>query len=181
MSAIGSPGFPDRIIGEKIGLVNGVIQTAEQNIGRIFIPAGSLNVGDCFRALVSFGRDNGTDGYGTATNFRMGVLGTIADPLLAAANLSGLFAPAGSQLSTGIERWFRVVSIGANSVVELLGQANGASSWVGTASGAVVGLTATLTGYNLLTQDGWLSLTTTMAAATATRPVSGYMRLEADM
>jgi hypothetical protein len=167
-----------RTISEKTAITDGAIQTADQVIGSLSIPAGSLRVDDCFRVLTSFGRDNNTDAYGTTTTFRMGVLGTVADSVATQSNQSANFPAASGALSSGIERWFRVVSIGTNSVIEVLGVANGTSSWANQTSGNAVATQATLTGYNLTTQAGFFTLTTTMLAATTTRPRTGYMRLE---
>jgi len=168
-----------RLIAEKTAITDGAIQTADQVIGSLSIPAGSLNVGDCFRVLATIGRDNGTDAYGSATTFRMGTAGSPADTGATTANWSSSFTAAGSSLSTGIEKWFRVVSIGANSVIEVLGVGNATSSWNNiNLSGSAVGTQATLTGYNLTTQAGFFTITTTMGAATATKPRTGYMRLE---
>ena len=168
-----------RLISEKTAVTDGSIATADQVIGSLSIPADSLAVGDCFRVLLTFGRDNNTDAYGTAQTFRMGTAGTVSDSVAGQINLSASFPAASGGLSLGNESWWRVVSIGANSVIENLGVGNGASSWAGTsASGAAVGQQRTLTGYNLTTQAGFFTFTTTMAAATATKPRTGYMRLE---
>lgn len=166
-----------RLIAEKTAITDGAITIADQVIGSLSIPAGSLNVGDSFRVLITFGRDVFTDAYGTAQTMRMGTAGTVADTAAANANLSSLM-PAGSILSSGLERWFRVVSIGTNSVIELLGVGNASASWTGATSGAAVGTQATLTGYNLTTQAGFFTFTTTMATAVASKPRTGYMRLE---
>lgn len=167
-----------RLIAEKTAITDGAIQTADQVIGSLSIPAGSLNVGDCFRVLITFGRDVFTDAYGSAQTMRMGTAGTTADTAAASANLSSLM-PAGSILSAGLEKWFRVVSIGTNSVVELLGVGNASSSWNSVStSGAAVATQASLTGYNLTTQAGFFTFTTTMATAVSSKPRTGYMRLE---
>jgi hypothetical protein len=168
-----------KVVAEKTAITDGAIQTADQVIGSLSIPAGALKVGDCFRALVTFGRDNNTDAYGTLQSLRMGTAGTVSDSLAGQFNLSSLLPAASGGLSLGNESWWRVVSIGTNSVVENLGVGNGAASWTGASpSGAAVGNQRTLTGYNLTTQAGFFTFTTTMATAVSTRPRTGYMRLE---
>lgn len=168
-----------RLIVEKTAITDGAIQIADQVIGSLSIPAGSLNVGDCFRALVTFGRDNNTDAYGATTSSRMGTAGTVADSLAGQINMSGVLPAASGGLSAGLEAWWRVVSIGTNSVIENLGIANGGPSWAAaSASGLAVGTQRTLTGYNLTTQAGFFTFTTTMATAVSTMPRTGYMRLE---
>ena len=168
-----------RLIAEKTAITDGAIQTADQVIGSLSIPAGALSAGDVFRVLATIGRDNGTDVYGSATTFRMGTAGTTSDTAAGSSNQSSIFTSAGTTLSMGFDKWYRVVSIGTNSVIEILGVANGASSWNGISStSAAVGTQVTLTGYNLTTQAGFFTVTTTMGAATATKPRTGYMRLE---
>jgi hypothetical protein len=167
-----------RTISEKTAITDGAIQTADQVIGSLSIPAGSLRVGDCFRALVTFGRDNNTDAYGT-TNFRLGIAGSVADSAAGSFNISGSFPAASGGLSVGAEKWWRVVSIGTDSVIELLGTGNGQGSWnTSIVSAGAIGVQNTLTGYNLATQAGFFTVTTTMATAVSTRPRTGYMRLE---
>ena len=171
-----------RLVAEKATITDGAIQTADQVIGLLSIPAGSLNVGDCFRVLVTFGRDNNTDAYGAASTFRMGTLGTVADSVAGNFSFTGSFPAAAGGLSTGTEKWWRVVSIGANSVIELLGVGNGQTSWnTGVVSGGAIAVQNTLTSYNLSTQSGFFTMTTNMATAVSTRPRTGYMRLEAGL
>lgn len=174
----GKANYLPRFIGEKLTVTTGLTQTADQVIGSIAIPAGSLQAGDVFRLMATVGRDVNTDAFGSATTIRMGTAGTTADSSVGAVNLSTLFAGAGANLSAGLERWLRVVSVGANSVIELLGAADANPSWSAAGSSAAVGAQATLTGYNLATQSGFLTITTTMGAAVGSKPRTGYMRLE---
>lgn len=168
-----------RLIAEKTAVTDGAVQLADQVIGSLSIPAGSLNVGDVFRVLTTIGRDNGTDAYGSTTTLRMGTAGTTSDSSCGSTNFSGTFTGGGTALSMGFEKWFRVVSIGTNSVIESLGTANGGSSWnIATSSANAVATQLTLTSYNLTTQAGYFTVATTMGAATATKPRTGYMRLE---
>jgi hypothetical protein len=166
------------LVAEKTAVTDGAIQTADQVIGTLSIPAASLIVGDCFRVLETLGRDTNADVYGTVSH-RMGTAGTVADTTVGQANFAAVFPSASGGLSIGQELWWRVVSIGTNSVVEKLGIGNGGNSWsAGTSSSAAVATQFTLTGYNLTTQAGFFTLTTTMGAATTTKPRTGYMRLE---
>lgn len=168
------------VISQKTDITNGAIQTAEQVIGRLPIPAGALGVvGTVFRALVTLGRNDAVDAYGSNTNYRFGRNGVVGDIAAGGQNISSLFPAASGGVSTGAEAWWRVVSVGANSVIEKLGIGNGGSSWTtGTTSAAAVAAQYTLTGYNLATQPGFMSFTTDMATATTTFPRTGFMRLE---
>ena len=165
------------VVDEKTALFTGLGQTTDQVIVTLGIPAGSLAAGDVFRVMYSIGKDSSTDAYGTATNFRMGTTGTVVDsPTQYQHNFSSLLT--GTARNVGGEKWFRVVSVGADSVVEHLGSATGASSFTLTSSATLFANNQyTLTGYNLSTQDGYFTITTTMAGA-VTRPQSQFARIE---
>lgn len=172
-------GATSRLVAEKTAITDGAIQIADQIYGSLAISAGSLNVGDCFRILITLGRDNNVDAYGTSTVFRMGTLGTTGDTNVGSTNFAATFPAVSGNLALGFDVWYRVVSIGANSVIEKLGTTALGASWAGWGTSAPMAAQSTLTGYNFLTQSGFFTISTTMATAVSTKPRTGHMRLEA--
>lgn len=166
------PLFPV-VAGRKVGITSGAIQTADQVIGQIGpFPAG-LFVDQTFRILTTLGRNNTTDAYGSSTTrWRLGTAGTTADSTLGLGNLSATFPAASGALSAGLESWLRADS---DTTILRLGTGSWAiASWT---SNSAVAMHASNTVGSLAAGAMYLSVTTTMAAATTTTPQTGLIEL----
>jgi uncharacterized membrane protein len=154
---------------ENTALITGLQQTAEQILLQWTIPPGLLT-GLVWSMGISWGRDNATDAFGTI-NFRYGTAGTVADLSIATANLSSIIT--GTTRSSGASTWQRSASA---TTVEKVGTANLGTSFASAGSGATLATPSTVSNQDSNTLI--VSLTTTMSAATATKPQIGYSFLE---
>ena len=163
-----------QMVGQKTGITSGAVQTGDQIIGQLGpFPAGLFDVGTEFKVRFSLGRNDTANAYGSATNIRMGTAGTVADASIASVNLASIFVAGSGNLSFGIENESRVATA---TSIQKLGTANATSSFAGVnGSGAALNTAATVssTTANAL----YVSISTTMAAATTTTPQTGYMDL----
>jgi hypothetical protein len=164
--------FSPQTIAVKSNITSGSIQTGDQVVGQLGpMPAGLL-VGQVFVLRCTIGRNNNTDAFGSATTLRLGTTGTVADTPIGSQNISSTFPAGSGALSSGFENWSQVVT--STSVVKL-GTANAGPSFTAVGSGAAIGSSAAVS--NLSISPSYLSVTTTMGAATTTTPQTGYMEL----
>ena len=160
-------------LARKTGLTTGLQQTGDQVTGQVGpIAAGVLYPGAVFSIHVAMGRDNNTDAYGSSQQFRAGTAGTIADTVFTGSNFSSVFPAGSGSLGVGIDNWSMMLS--ATSCARC-GTPSASQSWQAGGSGAAVSTAVAIP--DVTANALYFSLSTTMAAQTATKPQTGYMDL----
>lgn len=164
--------FAPVLAARKSATTTGAIQTADQVIGQLgALPAGLLS-GATFFVKYTLGRTTNADAFGNVS-FRIGTAGTTADTSLGSVSAAGLLAAAGGNFSTAYETWCRMTSATA---VSKIGRASTGFSWGDNAAATgVVGASTAIS--NVDSSALFISITTTMGAATTTAPTTGYLEL----